>query len=38
MAKFDLIIRNGLLVDGSGTDPVLGDLAIEGGKIAAMGD
>ncbi len=37
MAQYDLIIRNGLLVDGTGSTPQTGDLAITNGKIAAMG-
>ena len=34
---YDIIIRGGSLVDGTGADPVLGDLAIKDGVIAAMG-
>jgi N-acyl-D-amino-acid deacylase len=37
MAQYDLIIRNGLLVDGTGSEPQTGDLAITNGKIAAIG-
>lgn len=37
MAQYDLIIRNGLLVDGTGSKPQTGDLAITDGKIAAIG-
>lgn len=37
MAQYDLIIRNGLLVDGTGNAPYNGDLAITDGKIAAVG-
>ncbi len=33
----DLVIRNGLIVDGTGSDPVPGDLAISDGKIVALG-
>jgi N-acyl-D-amino-acid deacylase len=36
-AEYDLIIRNGVLYDGSGTPSVRGDLAIEGDHIAALG-
>jgi N-acyl-D-amino-acid deacylase len=36
-ATYDLIIRNGLLYDGSGQAPTPGDLAIQGDTIAAMG-
>ncbi len=34
----DLVIRNALLVDGLGSAPRRGDLAIAGGRIAAVGD
>jgi N-acyl-D-amino-acid deacylase len=34
----DLIIRNGTIVDGSGGDPVRGDVAIVGERIDAIGD
>jgi N-acyl-D-aspartate/D-glutamate deacylase len=33
----DLVIRNGLVVDGSGLPGFKGDVAIAGGKIAAVG-
>ena len=33
---YDLIIKNGTLVDGSGSSPFTADLAISGGKIAAI--
>jgi len=35
---FDLIIRQGLVYDGSGQEPVLQDLAIRQGVFVAMGD
>jgi N-acyl-D-aspartate/D-glutamate deacylase len=34
---FDLVVRGGLIVDGSGGEPYLGDVAIKDGKIAAVG-
>ncbi|MBI3406311.1 MAG: amidohydrolase family protein [Acidobacteria bacterium] len=34
---YDVIIRNGTLYDGSGKPPVIGDIAINGKKIAAVG-
>jgi hypothetical protein len=34
---FDLVIRGGTVVDGSGGVPFVGDVAILGGKIAAVG-
>ena len=36
--QYDLIIRNGVLYDGSGKPGVRGDLAIQGDSIAALGD
>jgi N-acyl-D-amino-acid deacylase len=33
----DLLIRNALLLDGSGLDPVVGDLAVDAGRIASVG-
>lgn len=33
----DLIIRNGTVVDGLGGDPFLGDVAVSGGVITAVG-
>ena len=33
----DLIIRNGNIVDGLGRAPVMGDIAIEGNRIVAIG-
>lgn len=34
---FDLVIRNGLVVDGTGAPGYEGDVAVEGDKIAAIG-
>src|ERR1700685_3942250 len=34
---YDLIIRNGTIVDGSGMPRYRGDVGIEGGKMAAIG-
>jgi N-acyl-D-amino-acid deacylase len=36
-AEYDVLIRNGLLYDGSGNPPVKGDIAIRGDSIAAVG-
>jgi N-acyl-D-aspartate/D-glutamate deacylase len=33
----DLIVRNGLIVDGAGGEPFQGDVAIRDGKIVAVG-
>jgi N-acyl-D-amino-acid deacylase len=35
---YDLIIRNGTIVDGSGGEPYVGDVAVRDGVIAAVGD
>jgi N-acyl-D-aspartate/D-glutamate deacylase len=35
--EYDLIIRNGMVVDGSGGEPFAADVAISGNKIAAVG-
>lgn len=37
MAIYDLVIRRGTIVDGSGGTPFTGDLAVQDGKIAAVG-
>jgi N-acyl-D-amino-acid deacylase len=34
---FDLVIRNGLIVDGSGGEPFQADVAVKDGRIAAVG-
>ena len=34
---WDLVIRGGTVVDGSGGEPFVGDVAILGGTIAAVG-
>ena len=33
----DLVIRNGTIIDGSGKPGIAGDIAIDGGKIVAVG-
>ncbi len=37
MADYDLIIRNGSIIDGSGSAAVAGDVAVRNGLIAAIG-
>jgi N-acyl-D-aspartate/D-glutamate deacylase len=37
MAGYDLVIRGGTIVDGSGAEPFEGDVAVTGGRIAAIG-
>jgi N-acyl-D-aspartate/D-glutamate deacylase len=32
----DLVIRSGLVVDGTGRDPFLGDVAVDGGRIVEV--
>jgi len=34
---FDLVIRDALILDGTGAEPVRGDLAVRDGRIAAVG-
>ncbi|TNE45509.1 MAG: D-aminoacylase [Deltaproteobacteria bacterium] len=34
---YDLVIRNGKIVDGTGKEAFEGDVAVEGGKIVAVG-
>lgn len=38
MEKFDIIIKNAFLVDGTGAEKVKADIAISGDKIAKIGD
>lgn len=35
--RFDILIRNGLIYDGSGQPPQSGDIGIQGDRIAAIG-
>ena len=35
--EHDLVIRNGLIVDGSGAPAFTGDVAVKGGVISAIG-
>ena len=36
--SYDLILRGGNVYDGSGGAPFIGDIAIDGDKIVALGD
>lgn len=36
-ATYDIVIRGGLIVDGLGGEPFEGDVAVQGGFIAAVG-
>ena len=35
--KHDIIIRGGEIVDGSGSEPCSGDVAIQDGRISGLG-
>lgn len=37
MTEHDLVIRDGLVVDGSGGEPYVGDVAVSDGRITAVG-
>ena len=37
MSEYDLVVRGGTVIDGSGGEPFVGDVAISDGKIAAIG-
>ena len=36
MSDYDLIIRCGLIVDGSGAEPFVGDVAVKDGTICEV--
>src|ERR1700745_4351942 len=36
-AEFDIVIRGGAVIDGSGGAPYVADIAVRGGKIVAIG-
>jgi N-acyl-D-amino-acid deacylase len=36
-AEYDLILRGGTIYDGSGSAPIVGDVAVRGQRIAAVG-
>lgn len=38
MATYDLVIRNGKIVDGTGAKPFIADVALKGDRIAAIGE
>ena len=38
MPQYDLVIRGGTVVDGSGGEPFKADVAVSGGVIAALGE
>ena len=37
MSEYDLVIRNGLILDGTGSEAFRGDVAVTQGRIAAVG-
>jgi N-acyl-D-amino-acid deacylase len=37
MDMYDIVIRNGTIIDGTNTEPYLGELAIDGDTIVAVG-
>ncbi|WP_417517295.1 N-acyl-D-amino-acid deacylase family protein [Minwuia sp.] len=37
MADYDLIVRNAVIYDGLGNDPVSGDMAVSDGRVTAIG-
>jgi N-acyl-D-amino-acid deacylase len=37
-SEHDVVIRGGLIVDGSGAEPFRGDIAIDNGRISTVGD
>ena len=37
MSQYDLVIRSGTVIDGTGQQPFTADVAIKNGKIAATG-
>ena len=38
MARYDVVIRNGTILDGSGGEPRTGDVAVSGSAIARVGN
>ena len=38
LQPYDIVIRNGHIVDGTGSPWYAGDIGIRGGKIAAIGN
>lgn len=37
VSDFDLVVRNGRVVDGTGGEPYVGDVAVSGGRIVEVG-
>ncbi len=36
--RYDLLVKNGRVYDGSGTEGYVGTVAIKGGRIVAVGE
>ena len=36
--EYDIVLRGGTIYDGSGKPPIIGDIAIHGDQIAAIGE
>src|SRR5512139_322922 len=36
--RVELILRNGVVYDGSGAAPIRGDIGVRAGRVAAVGD
>jgi N-acyl-D-amino-acid deacylase len=36
--QYDVLIRNGTIYDGAGREPIIGDIAINGDRIVAVGE
>ena len=36
--EYDILIKNGIVVDGTGDKPIQADVAIKGDRIAAIGE
>ncbi len=36
-SEYDLVVRNGLVADGTGAEPLPADIAIAGGRVRAIG-
>jgi N-acyl-D-amino-acid deacylase len=35
--SWDVLVRHGLIIDGSGRPGAIGDIALDGGRVAALG-
>jgi N-acyl-D-aspartate/D-glutamate deacylase len=37
MSEFDVVIRHGTVIDGTGAEPVIADVGISNGRVVAVG-